>query len=339
MSDDLKEHILLAYNNELDKAKTSEAFSIIMSGNASDGQIGAFLIALQKNGVNKSHVLGALNVMQDKMISVKVPNNAIDTCGTGGDGIGSLNVSTATAFVVAAAGTPMAKHGNKALTSKCGSADVLEALNVKLLSGPTELEKCINEVGICFMFAPNHHPAMKFVGKVRQEIGVRTIFNMLGPLLNPGNIKSQLVGVYSEEVQNIYSEVLGILDRKNSIIVSGGFGMDEININGENKIAIPGKEISYFLANSIGINNQNINELEGGDAAYNSARIREIFSGTTDAFFEIVALNTAFSLSLSNVTSINNEFIKEKYLLAKDLMNSGAALKKVDQLIEFTKSF
>lgn len=339
MTQSLKPFITLAYNNELDKNLTSEAFNIIMSGEATDGQIAAFLTILQKNIVNKDHVLGALEVMREKMIPVNVPKNAIDTCGTGGDGIGSLNVSTATAFVVAASGIPIAKHGNKALTSKCGSADVLEGLNVKLLSDPTELEKCINEVGICFMFAPYHHPAMKYVGKVRQEIGIRTIFNMLGPLLNPGNVKSQLVGVYSEEVQEIYSEVLEMLDKKNSIIVSGGNGMDEININGENKITIPGGQMKQFLASSIGIANQNEKELNGGDVVYNSLRINEIFSGTRDSFYEIVALNSAFALSLNQSDNISENVIKEKYELSKDLLDSGAALKKLNELVEFTKSY
>ena len=339
MTQSLKSFITLAYNNELDKDSTSEAFNIIMSGEATDGQIAGFLTLLQKNGVNKNHVLGALEVMLEKMVSVNVPENAVDTCGTGGDGIGSLNVSTATAFVVAAAGTPIAKHGNKALTSKCGSADVLEGLNVKLLSDPTGLEKCINEVGICFMFAPYHHPAMKYVGKVRQEIGIRTIFNMLGPLLNPGNVKSQLVGVYSEDVQKIYSEVLEMLDKKNSIIVTGGHGMDEININGENKIAVPGSEKKQFYASSIGVINQNEKELKGGDAGYNSARIKEIFSGTKDAFYEIVAINSAFALTLNQANNLSEHIIKEKYEFARDLLDTGLALKKLHELVEFTNSY
>ena len=179
MINNLKDFIQLAFDNNLNRENTSQAFNIIMSGESTDAQISAFLIALQKNGVNEYHVLGALDVMQDKMIKVNIPSNSIDTCGTGGDGIGSLNVSTATAFVVAAANIPIAKHGNKALTSKCGSADVLQALNIELISDPIDLERCIDEIGICFMCAPNHHPAMQYVGKVRQEIGIRTIFNML----------------------------------------------------------------------------------------------------------------------------------------------------------------
>ena len=338
MSHDLKKYIQLVYNNELDTNMTSEAFEVIMSGNATDAQISAFLIALQINGVNKNHVLGALGVMQKKMVPVNVPKDSIDTCGTGGDGIGSLNVSTATAFVVAASGIPIAKHGNKALTSKCGSADVLEALNIRLIADPLELEKCINEINICFMFAPFHHPAMKYVGKVRQEIGIRTIFNMLGPLLNPGNVKSQLVGVFSEEVQNIYGEVFYELNRKKSIIVTGGFGMDEININGENKILVPGSVITKFTASSIGIKNQNEKDLDGGDAIYNANRIKQIFSGKRDSFYEIVLLNSAFALSLSDTTALTNDKIKENYMIAKDIVDSGGAMKKVTQLTDFTQS-
>ncbi len=337
MNNNLKKYIQLGYNNQLDAKMTSEAFDEIMSGNATDGQIGAFLVALQINGVNKDHVLGALEVMKKKMKPVNVPKNSIDTCGTGGDGIGSLNVSTATAFVIAASGTPIAKHGNKALTSKCGSADVLEALNVKLIADPHALERCIKEINICFMFAPNHHPAMKYVGKVRQEIGIRTIFNMLGPLLNPGNVSSQLVGVFSEEVQIIYGEVFKEMGREKSIIVTGGYGMDEININGENKILIPGNEVIKFNASSIGIINQDEKDLNGGSASYNANRIKEIFSGKKDSFYEIVLLNSAFALSLNDTVSLTNSKIKDNYMLAKDVVDSGEAMKKVIQLADFTQ--
>jgi len=337
MNNNLKDFIQLAFDNNLNRENTSQAFNIIMSGESTDAQISAFLIALQKNGVNEDHVLGALDVMQDKMIKVNIPSNSIDTCGTGGDGIGSLNVSTATAFVVAAANIPIAKHGNKALTSKCGSADVLQALNIELISDPIDLEKCINEIGICFMFAPNHHPAMQYVGKVRQEIGIRTIFNMLGPLLNPGNVQSQIVGVYSEEVQNIYGNVLKKMNRNKSIIVSGGNGMDEININGENKILVPGQEMYNFSASSIGINNQDEKELDGGDATYNANRIKEIFSGKIDAFYEIVLLNSAFALSLNDLDKLDNNVVINNYLIAKEIIDSGKAMEKLKQLIEFTQ--
>jgi len=335
----IKSIIEHAYHGNLSTELTSEAFEFIMSGEATDGQIGAFLVVLQKNGINKDHIIGALKVMHNKMIEVNVPKDSIDTCGTGGDGSGSLNVSTATSFVVAAAGTPIAKHGNKALTSNCGSADVLEALGIKLLSNPADLTKCINELNMCFMYAPNHHPAMKYVGKVRQEIGIRTIFNMLGPLLNPGNIKSQLVGVYSAEVQLIYNDVMLELGKENSTIVYGGDGMDEINITGDNKIQRPGKQIEVFKASSIGINDLNLNELNGGDSHYNANRIKEIFTNKKDAFYEIVLLNTAFALSLTKTDIFDLDIIKENYLIAKHTIDSGKALKTINNMIDFTQSY
>jgi anthranilate phosphoribosyltransferase len=178
---------------------------------------------------------------------------------------------------------------------------------------------------------------MQYVGKVRQEIGIRTIFNMLGPLLNPGNVQSQIVGVYSEEVQNIYGNVLKKMNRNKSIIVSGGNGMDEININGENKILVPGQEMYNFNASSIGINNQDEKELDGGDATYNANRIKEIFSGKIDAFYEIVLLNSAFALSLNDLDKLDNNVVKNNYLIAKEIIDSGKAMAKLKQLIEFTQ--
>ena len=207
MSNKLKNIIPFAFNGNLTRENMSEALEIIMSGEAPEGQIAAFLIALQKSGVNSEHMLGAMDVMNKKMVAVNIPKDSIDTCGTGGDGKFSLNISTAISFVLAANNVTVAKHGNKALTSKCGSADVLSALGINIDMPTRLIEECLKKIGICFMFAPNHHPAMKYVGPVRQQIGVRTIFNMLGPLLNPGNVDNQIVGVFSKDVLNIYKEV------------------------------------------------------------------------------------------------------------------------------------
>ena len=234
MSEKLKKFIPLAFDGNLTRQHTCEAFEIIMSGDALEGQIGAFLIALQKSGINSEHVLGAMEVMQQKMLPIKIPKKSIDTCGTGGDGKSSLNISTAISFVLAANNLTVAKHGNKALTSKCGSADVLSALGINI-DMPIELiEDCLKKVGICFMFAPNHHPAMKYVGPVRQQIGVRTIFNILGPLLNPGNVDNQIIGVFSMDILNIYKEVFDKRNEKNAFIIYGYEGMDEISTKGEN---------------------------------------------------------------------------------------------------------
>ena len=228
MNDDFKKYISLAYEEKLDQETTSFAFKSIMSGETNEIQIGSFLSLLQKSGVKAHHVIGALKVMRSKMISIRSPNNSMDTCGTGGDGKNSLNISTATAFVLASYGIPIAKHGNKALTSNCGSADVLQALNINVNMDTSKLEDCIEKVGICFMFAPNHHPAMKYVAPVRQQLGIRTIFNLLGPLLNPADVKNQIVGVYSKEVFEIYKNVFEGEDKKVCLICFDG--NDEISL-------------------------------------------------------------------------------------------------------------
>ena len=204
---DFKEFNQLAYEDSLDLNSTKKAFMQIMNGEISEIQISSFISLLQKSGVKSHHVIAALEVMRKKMLSINAPLNTMDTCGTGGDGKNSLNISTATAFVLAAYGIPIAKHGNRALTSNCGSADVLQALQINVNVETNKLEDSLEKIGICFMFAPNHHPAMKYVGHVRQQLGIRTIFNMLGPLLNPANVRNQVVGVYSKEVFNIYKNV------------------------------------------------------------------------------------------------------------------------------------
>ena len=200
----------LAKENDLSEHDTSAAFNIIMDGKSELDDLILFLETLNNNGINQNHVLGAVNIMRQKMISVDIPLESIDTCGTGGDGKFSLNISTAVAFVLSALGIPVAKHGNRSITSNCGSADVLRALGINIDMHTDKISECIEKTGICFMFAPNHHPAMKHVAEARQILGkkgVKTIFNMLGPLLNPGNVKKQIIGVFNSEIQKIYKEV------------------------------------------------------------------------------------------------------------------------------------
>ena len=181
MNIEFKTFIDLVLNDKLDLESTMKAFNLIMNGSVSDIQISSFLSILQKSGVRADHMIGAIEVMRSKMVSVAAPENSMDTCGTGGDGKNSLNISTATAFVLASHGIPIAKHGNRALTSKCGSADVLKALGINIDMNTSRLEDCINEIGLCFMFAPNHHPAMKYVGPVRQQLGIRTCLLYTSP--------------------------------------------------------------------------------------------------------------------------------------------------------------
>ena len=227
--------------------------------------------------------------MIPKMVPVETEFDCMDTCGTGGDGKFSLNISTATAFVLAAHGIKIAKHGNRALSSKCGSADVLASLGVNVDMQVDKISKCIDEIGICFMFAPNHHPAMKNVGPVRQELGFRTIFNMLGPLLNPAKVKKQVVGVYSKEVYEIYCEYFKNKKDTQVTIVHGCNGMDEVSTEGENFIYSSNYGEVLFDPIKIGIKRPIQKELAGNDKDYNALRIRELFDGNKDHFMTLYA--------------------------------------------------
>ena len=337
MNTDIKFFINLALNEKLDLEATRKSFEIIMSGNVSDIQISSFLSILQKSGINANHILGAVQVMKSKMITVPSPTNSMDTCGTGGDGKHSLNISTATAFVLASRGIPIAKHGNKAQTSKCGSADVLKALNVNVDMEPLKLEDCLNEIGICFMFAPNHHPAMKYVGSVRQQLGIRTIFNMLGPLLNPAEVKTQLVGVYSKEVYKIYKDFFVNNDKK-ICLVAGYDGNDEVSLEGENLIYSRLSGEIVFDPASIDLPRPKNSEILGGDANYNANRIIEIFKGKDDSFYKSVCLNAAFGLLIHESLDINHTNILNAYKESSDLIKSGAPLRKIDDLSKYTNN-
>ena len=336
MNDKLRNIIPIAFNGNLTRQNTSEALEIIMSGEAPEGQIAAFLVALQKSGVNSEHMLGAMDVMNKKMIPVNIPKGSIDTCGTGGDGKSSLNISTAISFVLAANNLTVAKHGNKALTSKCGSADVLSALGINIDMPTVLIEECLKKIDICFMFAPNHHPAMKYVGPVRQQIGVRTIFNMLGPLLNPGNVDNHIVGVFNKDVQNIYKEVFDKRDGKNAFIIHGYEGMDEISTAGENLIYSKKYGEIIFDPKEINLNRPIDSELIGDEPNYNANRIIDIFTGKKDSFYEIVCINAAFAFLLESDKEPNKNNIKECYELSKSIIDSGAAEKKLKDLISFT---
>ena len=337
MKEDLREYISLIYNDNLDLEATKLAFNIIMSGNASDIQIGSFLSILQKSGVKPHHVIGALEVMKSKMINVKGQKGSMDTCGTGGDGKNSLNISTATAFVLAARGIPIAKHGNRALTSKCGSADVLKSLGINIDMETSKLEYCLAEVGICFMFAPNHHPAMKFVGPVRQQLGIRTIFNMLGPLLNPANAEQQLVGVYSQNVFEIYKEVFTKDIKKNICLVSGYDGNDEISLDGINYIYTNNDGIVNFDPKTVDLPRSITEELKGGNAEYNAGRIMEMFNGKIDSFYHTVCINVAFGILLNEKKELNEKNILYALDETKSLIDSKMPIHVIENLSKFTK--
>ena len=328
----------LAKENDLSEHDTSAAFNIIMDGKSELDDLILFLETLNNNGINQNHVLGAVNIMRQKMISVDIPLESIDTCGTGGDGKFSLNISTAVAFVLSALGIPVAKHGNRSITSNCGSADVLRALGINIDMHTDKISECIEKTGICFMFAPNHHPAMKHVAEARQILGkkgVKTIFNMLGPLLNPGNVKKQIIGVFSSEIQKIYKEVFNKSSDREAFIVYGADGMDEISTEGNNKIAHKDNFFD-FDPFELEIKRPNIIELTGENPEFNASRIIDIFSGKKDSFYDIVSINAALGLVLDRNLELNNKNISICLNDIGTVMNDGTALDKIEQLKMFT---
>ena len=328
----------LAKENDLSEHDTSAAFNIIMDGKSELDDLILFLETLNNNGINQNHVLGAVNIMRQKMISVDIPLESIDTCGTGGDGKFSLNISTAVAFVLSALGIPVAKHGNRSITSNCGSADVLRALGINIDMHTDKISECIEKTGICFMFAPNHHPAMKHVAEARQILGkkgVKTIFNMLGPLLNPGNVKKQIIGVFSSEIQKIYKEVFNKSSDREAFIVYGADGMDEISTEGNNKIAHKDNFFD-FDPFELEIKRPNIIELTGENPEFNASRIIDIFSGKKDSFYDIVSINAALGLVLDRNLKLNNKNISICLNDVGTAMNDGTALDKIEQLKLFT---
>ena len=338
MTADIREYISLAFNDDLDYDSTKSVFKLVMDGEVNDIQISSFLSIIQKTGIKSYHITSAIEVMKTKMIEVNCPNGSIDTCGTGGDGKNSLNISTAVAFLLASRGIPVAKHGNRALTSKCGSADVLKALNINIDMQISKLEECINTVGICFMFAPNHHPAMKHVGPVRQELGIQTIFNMLGPLLNPANVNKQIVGVYSKNVFDLYKEIFEQNSHKQVCLISGYDGNDEISLDGENVIFTKNNGVKIFNPRLIDLPTSKLEELTGKDAEYNASRIIEMFKGKNDTFSETVCINAAFALLLHDSEDINDNNILNAYKESKSIINSGLPLKIIEDLSKFTNS-
>ncbi len=321
-----------ASGKPLSRSDAEQAFTMMMSGEATPSQIGGFLMALRVRGETVDELAGAVMTMRAKMLPVIAPSHAMDIVGTGGDASGSYNVSTATAFVVAAAGVPVAKHGNRALSSKSGSADVLKALGVNLELDAKAISCCIDEAGIGFMFAPAHHSAMRFVGPSRVELGTRTIFNLLGPLSNPAGVKRQLLGVFSPDWLLPIAETLRDLGSENVWVVHGD-GLDEITTTGETKVVtLEDGEIGHLTLRpeEFGIKRATKEMLIGGDAVYNAAALRNLLGGTKDAYRDIVLMNAAAALVIAG--KVDNMIAG--IALAMQLIDSGAALSTLDKLVK-----
>src|SRR5437016_4175830 len=267
--------------------ESAQAFDRMMSGEATPSQMGGLLMALRVRGETVDEITGAVRTMRSKMLLVEAPADAIDVVGTGGDASGSFNISTCAAFIVAGAGVPVAKHGNRALSSRCGAADVLAALGVRIELPPDAISRCIREAGIGFMFAPAHHPAMKHVGPTRVELGTRTIFNLIGPLSNPAGVKRQMVGVFSRQWVEPLARVLARLGSERAFVVHGSDGLDEITTTGPTAVAAleHGRVRTFEIdPESLGIARVNPEALRGGDAETNAAALKAVLEGRKSAY-------------------------------------------------------
>ena len=321
----------------LTREEAAHAFDKIMSGEATPAQMGAFLMALRLRGETVEEITGAVSTMRAKMLTVAAPKDAIDVVGTGGDATGSYNISTCAAFIVAGAGVPVAKHGNRALSSKSGAADVLAALGVRIELAPEEISRCIKEAGIGFMFAPSHHPAMKHVGPTRVELGTRTIFNLLGPLSNPAGVKRQMVGVFARPWIEPLANVLGALGSDRAIVVHGSDGLDEITTSGPTFVAelSGGKVKTYEIKpEDVGLKRAKPEDLRGGDAMHNAEALRGVLAGKPGAFRDVALLNAAAALLVADKA----KSLKEGLELAAKSVDTGAARKRLDRLVEISNA-
>ncbi|PBC04790.1 anthranilate phosphoribosyltransferase [Mesorhizobium sp. WSM3860] len=324
----------VATGTALSFEEAREAFDIIMSGDATPGQIGGFLMALRVRGEAVSEISGAVATMRAKMLRVEAPLGAIDIVGTGGDNSHSVNISTGSAFVIAAAGVPVAKHGNRGLSSLTGAADVLMALGVKVDIAPETIGRCIQEAGVGFMFAPAHHPAMKHVGPVRGELGTRTIFNLLGPLSNPAGVGRQMVGVFLPEWIMPVAETLKALGTDHAWVVHGD-GYDEITTTGETQVAeLTGGEIRTFTLTpeAVGLKRHDKEDLRGGEAAYNARALRDMLGGAAGAYRDTVLMNAGAGLVVAGKATTLGDGIEA----AAQAIDSGRALTVLDKLIEIS---
>ena len=316
----------------LSREEAASAFDQMMSGEATPSQMGALLMALRVRGETVDEISGAVSAMRAKMLRVSAPPNAIDVVGTGGDASGSFNISTCAALIVAGAGVPVAKHGNRALSSRSGAADVLGALGVNINLTPEGIGRCIAEAGIGFMFAPAHHPAMKNVGATRAELGTRTIFNLLGPLSNPAGVKRQMIGVFSRQWTQPLAQVLKNLGAESVWVVHGSDGLDEITTSGPTAVsALQNGEIKSFEISpeDLGLRRVKPEALRGGEAAENAAAVKNVLEGKPSAFRDVALLNAAAAL----VVAGKAKDLKDGLHAAAHSVDSGEAEGRLDRLI------
>jgi len=333
VTDDFKALIAKAATGaSLTREEAARGFDRMMSGEATPSQMGGLLMALRVRGETVEEITGAVTVMREKMLRVAAPPDAIDVVGTGGDASGSYNISTCAAFIVAGAGVPVAKHGNRALSSRSGAADVLAALGVKIELAPDAVGRCISEAGIGFMFAPAHHPAMKNVGPTRVELGTRTIFNLLGPLSNPAGVKRQMVGVFSRQWIEPLANVLKNLGSKSAWVVHGSDGLDEVTSAGPTYVAaLENGAVRTFeiTPEDVGVARAMPDMLRGGDADQNARALLDVLRGKKGAFRDVALMNAAAGLIVAD----RAEDLKQGFALAAKSIDSGEAEGRLDRLI------
>jgi anthranilate phosphoribosyltransferase len=331
--DELKALIAkVATGAALTREEAASAFDRMMSGEATPSQMGGLLMALRVRGETVEEITGAVSTMRAKMLPVDAPKNAVDVVGTGGDASGSYNISTCAAFIVAGAGVPVAKHGNRALSSRSGAADVLGALGVRVDLAPEAISGCINEAGIGFMFAPLHHPAMKNVGPTRVELGTRTIFNLLGPLSNPAGVKKQMVGVFSKHWVEPIAQVLKNLGTERAYVVHGSDGLDEITTSGPTSVAaLEGGKVRTFEINpeEVGLSKIKPDALRGGDAEENASALKAVLEGKKNPYRDVAVFNAAAALVVAGIA----DDLKGGVALAQKSIDSGEAEGRLDRLI------
>ncbi len=326
----------IATRQPLTRQEASDAFEILMSGEASMAQVGGFLMGLRVRGETVDEIAGAVSIMRQKMVPVEAPADAIDIVGTGGDGTNTYNISTLAALIVAGAGVPVAKHGNRALSSKSGTADALSQLGVKLDIEPDLISRCIREAGIGFMFAQLHHPAMRHVGPARVELGARTIFNIVGPLSSPARVKKQLFGVYSPEWLIPGAEALRDLGLTSAWVVHGS-GLDEITTTGRSHVAeLKDGEIRSFelTPDDFGVETVSLDAIRGGDGEVNAAALRDVLGGARTPYRDVALCNAAASLIVAG----RAKDVTEGMHLASQSLDTGSAARALETLITISNS-
>ena len=326
---------IAAAGQALTGEQAEQAFDIMMSGDATPSQMGGFLMALRVRGETVAEITGAARAMRAKMLSIEAPPNAIDTCGTGGDAVGTYNISTASQFVVAACGVPVAKHGNRALSSKSGAADVLGALGVNIEADMSLVKKSLREAGTCFLMAPRHHSAMRHVGPVRVELGTRTIFNLLGPLSNPAKVKRQVIGVFSRDWVEPLAQVLKGLGHERAWVVHGADGLDELSTTGASLVAeLKEGAVATFevTPQDAGLPVARLDDLKGGDGEENARVLRAMLEGEKGPFRDVVLYGSAAALIVAGKA----EDLRRGVAQAGEAVDSGAALGKLERLIAIT---